>query len=424
MTPAGAAESRQVSAFRRPEWQLIAYLWVCYVLNHADRQVVYTLFPALQKEFGYSDAVVGLTGALFLWVYGLGSPIAGILGDRWSKVGLVAGSLGVWSTFTILSGLSPNGTTLLVFRGLLGISECLFMPAAYGLMANAHGPETRSKAIAIFGTSQLIGVALGGSLSGYIAEHIHWRASFWLLGAVGVLFALPLWRFLRKLPPHYVQNTGGPAIGVRSFFGLLRIPTLRVVTAFVAIATFGLFLVYTWLPTFLYDKFSLGMARAGFEASVYPQIGTAFGLLVGGALADRFFGRTKASRYWVVLIAFVAAGPCIVFLGRSDTLAVTRLAAMGFGFFSGFVAANQAAAAFDVVPAAVRASTIGMLNLLGAGVSGFGPFLGGLARRTIGVDQLMAGTGALYAFGAILILYAILRLFQTDYRRAQEGSAV
>ena len=61
-----------------PAWLLIAFLWFAYVLNQADRQVVYTLFPALQKEFGYSDAVVGLTGALFLWVYGLCSPVAGI----------------------------------------------------------------------------------------------------------------------------------------------------------------------------------------------------------------------------------------------------------------------------------------------------------------------------------------------------------
>ena len=56
-----------------------------------------------------------------------------------------------------------------------------------------------------------------------------------------------------------------------SFFGLLRIPSLRSVTLFVAVATFGLFLVYTWLPTFLYDKFHLSLARAGFEASVYPR---------------------------------------------------------------------------------------------------------------------------------------------------------
>jgi len=66
-------------------WVLIGFLWVCYLLNHADRQVVYTLFPALQKEFGLSDPVLGLTGALFLWVYGLCSPFAGILGDRLPK---------------------------------------------------------------------------------------------------------------------------------------------------------------------------------------------------------------------------------------------------------------------------------------------------------------------------------------------------
>src|SRR5437773_12530145 len=104
-----------------PEWQLIAYLWLCYLLNHADRQVVYTLFPALQKEFGYSDAVVGLTGALFLWVYGLCSPVAGILGDRFSKTKLIVASLGIWSAFTVLSGFSPYGGFLLGCRGLVGV---------------------------------------------------------------------------------------------------------------------------------------------------------------------------------------------------------------------------------------------------------------------------------------------------------------
>ncbi|MDQ2899836.1 MAG: MFS transporter, partial [Acidobacteriota bacterium] len=123
----------------RPEWQLVAFLWFCYVLNHADRQVVYSLFPALQKTFGYSDALLGLTGALFLWVYGLCSPIAGIWGDRLPKPRLVVGSLVFWSTFTVLTGLSPNGSFLLVCRALLGVSESLFMPAAYALMAAAHG---------------------------------------------------------------------------------------------------------------------------------------------------------------------------------------------------------------------------------------------------------------------------------------------
>src|ERR1700739_1629482 len=105
------------------EWQLIAFLWFCYLLNHADRQVVYALFPTLQKSFGFSNAVLGLTGALFLWVYGLFSPVAGIIGYRFSKTAIIVASLTVWSLLTLLSGLAPNGQFLLGCRALLGISE-------------------------------------------------------------------------------------------------------------------------------------------------------------------------------------------------------------------------------------------------------------------------------------------------------------
>jgi predicted MFS family arabinose efflux permease len=286
----------------RKEWTLIAFLWIAYVLNQADRQVVYTLFPALQQEFGFSDAVLGLTGALFLWVYGLCSPLSGIFGDRLSKTHLVVASLVLWSFFTVASGAAPNGAFLLACRALLGISESLYMPAAYALMANAHGPATRSKAVAIFATSQMVGVAVGGSLSGYVAERMHWRVSFWMLGLAGLLFAIPLFRFFRTIPEHF--RHGGSAVqqpaGLGSFLRLFRIPSLRIVTLFVAVSTFGLYLVYTWLPTFIYDKFAVGLARAGFEASVYPQIGTLAGLLAGGAIADRFHKRiTAAPSCWL-----------------------------------------------------------------------------------------------------------------------------
>jgi MFS family permease len=400
-------------------WLLIGFLWFSYLLNHADRQVVYTLFPALQKEFGYSDAAVGLTGALFLWVYGLCSPVAGILGDRISKRVLVTASIGIWSSFTALSGLSPNGAFLLVCRALLGVSESMFMPAAFGLMANAHGPETRSRAISVFATSQLAGVALGGSLSGYIAERYSWRASFLALGLIGILFAGPMWIFLRGLPEHFDHakvDRPTPPASAASFWALLRIPTLRIVTIFVSIATFGLYLVYTWFPTFLYDKFSLGLARAGFEASVYPQVGTALGLLTGGLIADRWYGRAKAARFWVVSLGFLLGGPCIFCLGAAPTLSLTRMAAIGFGFFVGFITGNQAACAFDVVPASLRASTTGVLNLVGATMAGFAPFLGGLSRKTIGVNRLMSFSALLFLASGILVIYGTRRHFATDHR--------
>ena len=405
----------------KPAWVLIAFLWFAYLLNHADRQVVYTLLPALQKEFGYTDGALGLLGAVFLWVYGAGSPFAGILGDRVSKRKIIAASVLIWSGFTALSGFAPNGTMLLLCRGLLGISECLFMPAALALAGTAHAPETRSKALAIFMSGQLCGVALGGSLAGYIAEHLHWRAAFWIFGATGALFSIPFWAFLRGFPE------APPAVGaargsIKHFVSLLKIPTLRIVTIFVAISTFALFLVYSWLATFIAEKFHLGLARAGFEASVYGQIGNAIGLLAGGALADRLFRVNKASRYWVIVTGFLLGGPCVFWIGNSPTLEMTRIATIAFGLCHGFIASNQVACSYDVVPAGLRASTVGVLNLLGGAVSGFAPFLGGLSRRTIGVDRLMTFTAILMWIAAGLIVYGVRRHFERDHAKAREAA--
>ena len=406
--------ARPRSPLISPEWQLIAFLWFCYVLNQADRQVVYTLFPALQKTFGFSNAVLGLTGALFLWVFGVFSPIAGILGDRFSKKALLLGSLVTWSLLTVLSGLSPNGTFLLVCRALLGVAESFFMPAGYALMAAAHGPRTRSRAIGVFMTSQLVGVATGGSASALIAQSFNWRVSFWLLGAIGMLFAIPLSRFFRRMPEEFSKIESGNKPDLTSFLVLFKIPTVRIIAFAIAVATFGLFLVYTWLPTFLFDKFQIGLARAGLEASVYPQIGTACGLLLGGWLADRYNPQLNASRFWVILIALLCGAPCMFLLGATGELAGARLAAMGVGFFAGFITGNQAAATFDVVPVRLRASAIGVLNLTSALVSGFAPLLGGLARSTIGVDRLMSFTAVMYLLTALVLLYGILRHFEKD----------
>jgi len=381
-----------------PKWLLIGLLWFCYVLNHGDRQVLYTLFPAVQKHYGFSNETLGLTGALFLWVYGLFSPLAGILGDRWPKPAVVAGSLALWSLFTVLSGLAPTGPLLLLCRALLGIAESCFMPAAYALMANAHGPETRSKAIALFATSQMVGVAFGGSVSGYLAERFAWQTAFFVLGPLS-------------------PSSTAPA-RLADFGRLLAIPSLRAISTVVAVATFGLFLVYTWLPTFLYDKFKLSMFQAGYEAAIYPQIGSLSGLLVGGLLADAAYRRNPAARFWLLLAALCGAGPCIFLLGAAPSLLSMRVAAALFGFCAGLIAGNQAAAAFDVVPGAYRATAVGVLNFLGSLVSGFAPYLGGVARDTIGVGQLMAFTAIAYLATAALLLYATLRLFPRDHAAA------
>ena len=78
------------------------------------------------------------------------------------------------------------------------------------------------------------------------------------------------------------------------------------------------------------------------------------------------------------------------------------------GSTAGIVVENQNR--HRLVSAAVLGSTaVGVLNVTGATISGFAPYLGGLARRTIGIGQLMAYASLAYLATSLIILYAILR---------------
>ena len=80
---------------------LVGFMWVAYLLNYCDRQAVFAMFPSLKADLGMSDKQLGLTGAMFLWVYAFGCPIAGHIADRFSKRRLVVFSLALWSVVTV-----------------------------------------------------------------------------------------------------------------------------------------------------------------------------------------------------------------------------------------------------------------------------------------------------------------------------------
>ena len=87
---------------------LVAYLWIAFAVNYVDRQMVYSMFPALRTELGFTDARLGLIGSVFLWVYLLGMPVAGRLADTMRREWMVVASLVLWSAATLGSGMSRS----------------------------------------------------------------------------------------------------------------------------------------------------------------------------------------------------------------------------------------------------------------------------------------------------------------------------
>ncbi len=391
-------------------------MWVAYFLNYSDRQVVFSIFPILKSELGFTDTQLGLTGSVFLWVYAFCSPIAGQIGDRFSKRILVVTSLVLWSGVTALTGFAISAFMLLACRALIGVTESLFIPPALALTANAHRPQTRSKAIAAFDTAQLAGVVMGAWFGGFMADHFHWRYAFFALGIFGILFAVPYSLFLKGTGEEAEVETkksgGGLAIAT-----LMRIPSYRVLCVIFPAFTFVLWLLYTWLPNFLYEKFSLSLLDAGVTATVYLQSATLIGLIAGGIGADWLYIRTKAARSWLVCMGLFLSAPCVHLIGNTDSLLFTKVAAIGFGLGSGLFIANLMVSSFEVVPADTRASAAGCLNLIGAAVSGFAALLGGMLKGSVGIHGLLTYASLICVAAAVFLAIGIRLYFQPDYDR-------
>jgi MFS family permease len=396
-------------------WALVGLMWVAYFLNYTDRQVVSSIFPVLKSELEFTDAQLGLTLSLFLWVYALCSPIAGMLGDRFPRRTLIVGSLVLWSAITALTGASGSAVALLVCRGLMGFAESVFFPAAVTLTAHAHSPSSRSRAVALFTTAQLGGTVMGGWYGGTMAEHQHWRWAFGSLGLAGIFYALPYAWFLRRIGEPAKTATPGWSVG-----GLSRISTYGVLCVVFPSFTFVVWLLNTWLPNFFHEKFALSLGEAGLAATAWLQGGTLAGLLVGGALADRLFRRFRAARVGLIVAGLLLIAPGLHLVGAMASLRGAQIAAAGVGVGCGLAMANFFPSCFDVVPRGLHNSAVGVLNLLGGLVGGGASLLGGLLKKSVGISGLLSAAALLCVAMAAVLAVGTRRGFERDFEHARE----
>lgn len=391
---------------------LVAFMWFAYFLNYCDRQAVFAMFPSLRADLSMTDQQLGLVGAVFLWVYAFGCPISGYLGDRFSKRLLVVLSLVVWSVVTIGTGLVATGAMMLAMRAAMGVSESLYMSSAVALTASAYPVARRSRAVSMLMTGQIAGTVAGSWFGGWMADRGQWREAFFILGAVGVLYALPYFTFLR--------NVGEPGRAPGSHVTIASLGhsrTFLLLCLVFPVFVFGLWLLYGWLPAFLHDKFALNQADAAFNATAFLQTATFLGVVGGGLIADTLYHRIEAARIWLIVAGLALSAPCLHVLGSSDTLLVTRLAATGFGLFSGLFIANIFPAAFDVVAADARATAVGLLNFCGAIMSGFATLFGGLWKQSLGIDRLLSITALGYLTAVVTLIIGIKTLYPRDHRQ-------
>ena len=67
------------------KWEVLALLWVAYLLNQADRQVFNVVLPLIREDLGLSDVAIGSIATVFNLFYAVLVPIGGLVGDRFSR---------------------------------------------------------------------------------------------------------------------------------------------------------------------------------------------------------------------------------------------------------------------------------------------------------------------------------------------------
>ncbi|MEO8126704.1 MAG: MFS transporter [Bryobacteraceae bacterium] len=396
---------------------LVAFLWIAFALNYVDRQMVYSIFPVLKTDVGFTDAQLGLIGSVFSWAYTISMPIAGRVADLFRRDRMIILSIILWSAATLGSSLSGSVLVFLFWRAVMGITESLYYPAAMGTLGAAYPEAIRSKVLGIHQSAQFAGLVAGGWYGGWMADRFSWRAGFLIAAGVGILYSLVL---VRKVP--YVPvpaRTASSGSTLSHLAGLLSSRCyLAICTAFFCFCAM-LWVFYAWYPSFLQERYHLSMAASGFNATIYVQVGCALGVVFGGALADRLSKRLPAARLYVAAAGILLSAPFGYLTFAVHSLDLARLFSAVYGCFAGLMIANIFAGAYDVISARSYGFGAGFLNTVGGVAASVIIFVAGLVRNSIGFAGLLTWVGTACIASAVLLIFVAATRYQDERLHAQ-----
>lgn len=388
-------------------WLVVALLWVVALLNYMDRQMLSTMQDAMKLdivELQKAEAF-GALMAVFLWIYGLVSPFAGVVADRVSRKKLVVGSLFVWSAVTYLMGYASDFTQLYWLRALMGVSEALYIPSALSLIADWHEGKSRSLAIGIHMTGLYVGQAVGG-FGATIAATFYW------FGIIGIAYSVVLALLLHDKPKAVdaVAASPNPATLMkkeslwRGLSVVLSTWAFWVILIYFAVPSLPGWATKNWLPTLFADSLGLDMAQAGPMSTITIAASSFVGVLLGGVLSDKWVLRNIRGRIYTSAIGLGMTIPALVLLGFGHSVVAVVGAGMLFGIGFGMFDANNMPILCQIISAKYRATAYGIMNMVGV-------FAGAAVTHLLGKWTDGGNLGMGFAvLGGIVIVALVLQL--------------
>jgi MFS family permease len=404
-------------------WLIVGLLWFTVLSNYLARTLVTTMHGSLVAAIPMTEAQFGLLMSSLLWTYGLASPFAGFLADRFKRSRVIVASMLLWSVITWLTSYARTFEQLLIVRSSMGLIEACYMPAALALICDYHRGPTRSLATATHHTGYVAGLALSG-VGGWVAEQYSWHFAFALVGLVGLAYSLPLGLLLRDVPPPSATPSPGTVRSQRAREALpdAAPPAPRLGQAVLSLLGRGYFVmmlaahallnligwtVIGWVPVFLQERFHLTQGLAGISATGYTTVASVLGLFLGGLWADRWSRTRGRARMFVPAIGLLIAAPGMLLFANTGVFTVAILGLLVYWLFVQFYDPNTMPVLCEVVDARYRATGYGLLNMVGMISAGFGIYISGV-MRDLRIDlHIVFDLGAVVCVICALIYYFI-----------------
>ncbi|HEX7424579.1 MAG TPA: MFS transporter [Terriglobales bacterium] len=345
----------KLSDFSGKQWRVLLILMLVNFVNYVDRQVVFSLFPSIRREFGLSYVQLGYLATAFTVVLSLASFPLGMLADRISRRAVISAGVLFWSGATFFSGLAGSFRALLVARGLVGIGEAAYTPAGAAVISASFPREVRARVQGAFDIGMFIGGATGIVLGGVMAAAFGWRFAFFLVGIPGVVLGLTALRL-----PKSAVSVAKESMTVRE---LLRVPAFMALLVSGWFCSFAGYAYVAWGPELVQDYKGFSARQAGLALGLTIVLGGTLGIATGAYLSDLLAKLHSWGRAAIVPIGFVLAAPAIYFSlhanGKFQFLLFFGLGAFFLSWYHGPLTATI----HDLVPPRGHATALGFYYL-------------------------------------------------------------
>lgn len=378
-----------------------------------DRFIISPLFPVMAKDLGLGYSDFGLISGVLSLTWGVAALFAGGLADRLGPKRVLVPAMVAFSVLVGLTGLASGLISLLLLRGLMGLAEGAFMPAALASTVDASSPKRVGMNLGLFQMAiGLFGLGLGPVIATQALNYLpSWHGVFAIVAAPGLLLAVLLQRTLRALPAHTpsasASVSNSPSSGqLARMLASLRILRVRnVFCAMVAMTCWGTanIVFAAFLANYLTDYLKLDLQSMGFVLSAVG-LGALIGMVGLSALSDRIGSRPVLAGAGAGLLpllwAFQHAGP--------EPVVLFAILACWAALNTGALAVTVGRLTVDAVSPDRAATATGVVMGVGEIVGGaVAPALAGVAAQAWGIQIILPiAMGAAFV-GLLVALFGI-----------------